>query len=101
MVSWQKGLTAFEAIQEALSVDIAQQIAADLVRHDNHELTVSWASFRHDDHSEVGGVSSLDWEVEDESILAITYEDKSTSDQLLDESSEWMLSVYNKHTRSS
>jgi hypothetical protein len=100
-VPWRNGVTAFEVLKEALTARIARQIEEDLVHLNDPDLTVSWNSLVDDSHSEIGGVGSLDWEIEANSILVVTYEDESTTDQQLDEALEWMLAIYEKHNRSS
>ena len=99
-IDWKDGITAFEAVKIALTGKVAQQIQNALVHNSIPGLIVSWSSLIDNSISEIGGVGSLDWKIDDNSMLAITYEDEATSDQQMDESTEWMLAVYEKYHRS-
>ena len=89
-VLWHPTLTAQESLQHALNPILAQQIVEDL-KTDNRELTVAWNSLESDDHSDIGGVASLDWEIPDNSVLSITYENDATTQQAVDDCIQWML----------
>ena len=89
-IAWKPGLTALLATQQTLTAEIADQITDDL--HDNNqEIMVSWYNVITEEHSEIGGVGSLDWEIPDGSVLTIVYEDETTTQHQIDESSAWML----------
>jgi hypothetical protein len=93
VVEWQDDLKANSAIAQGLGEVLARIIEDDL-KINNPEITVSWNSLVSDYHSDVGGVGDLDWIIEDQSALAIAYEDENTTDEQLDKSSDWMLENY-------
>jgi len=39
----------------------------------------------------IGGVDSLDWRIEDHSLLTVVFEDETTTEERLDEIMNWML----------
>lgn len=84
-----RGITARQALYLALDRAIADQIVQDLSRN-SQEIVVSWSSLSTYEHSDVGGVDSLDWEIPDNSIISIVYEGNETSKEALDASIEWM-----------
>lgn len=90
LLDWRSGLTAQSAVQYALGESIAGQLVDDLL-NDNKELIVSWTNSVTGEHSDVGGINSLEWEIADNSILSIVYENEETTQQKIDESIEWML----------
>lgn len=90
---WFMGITAKESIRIGISYQLAAQVEHDLAQ-DNRELMVAWNSNISDQHSEVGGVGAIGWEIEDHSVLTIVYQDASTTSAQIDASSEWMLSQY-------
>lgn len=53
-VAWFEGMTAHEAVRQALGNDVTQTIAAALAQNDPY-LTVSWVNTVLDEHSEIGG----------------------------------------------
>ena len=88
--NWSQGLTARKAIEQALGEAVADQIVDDLAK-DNKQLTVSWTNKATGEHSEVGGVGSLDWEIPDNSIVTAVYENQTTTQEKMNEAIEWML----------
>jgi len=90
IVDWHGGLTAQEAVQNALGSSLGAQVVQDL-EHNNREIMVSWVHDELDQGSDVGGVASLDWEILDRSILVITYKNETTTDAAIDASTAWML----------
>ncbi len=90
ILDWYPQLTAEEAVHKAFGSDVAQEAVADLVQN-RPEIFVSWDNPTTEEHSEVGGVGSLDWHIPDTSNLTIIYEDQDTTNQQIDESSDWML----------
>jgi hypothetical protein len=44
-----------------------------------------------EEHSEVGRLGNLDWQIPDTSYLTVLYEDQDTTNQQRDESSNWMI----------
>jgi hypothetical protein len=90
VVPWYPQLTAQASLHDGLPPILAQQIVEDL-KTDNHELTVAWNSLESDDHSDIGGLAALDWEIPDNSILSITYENDVTTQQAIDDCIQWML----------
>ncbi len=92
-VLWQAHRTARQALCGALETEIAETVLDDLARNDNR-LTVSWSSVAHGEHSDIGGVDDLDWEIEDDSVLSVAYEDEQTSSAMIEPSIQWMLKAY-------
>ncbi len=90
MIAWSPGLTAKRAVETALDLSDANSIVADLARN-SAEVTVAWNNLVTGESSDVGGVDSLDWDIEDHSVLTITHENANTSQQQIDESIEWLL----------
>jgi hypothetical protein len=84
------GLTAESAIKEAFGIGIARRLTVELAANDP-ELTISWINRGTGEHSQVGGLDSLDWGLADDSILTVLYENGKTTEQQVDESTEWML----------
>jgi hypothetical protein len=93
-ISWQKELSASEAIRQTVKQAIADEIINDLKRN-NPEIIVSWYHEETEDHSEMGGVGDLDWEIPDKSVLTITYENENTTPEQIDLSSDWMIAHSN------
>jgi hypothetical protein len=89
-LEWYPHLTAEEAVREAFGNELAQQAVADL-QQNRPEILVAWDNPTTEEHSEVGGVGSHDWQIPDTSNLTIIYEDQDTTNQQIDESSDWML----------
>gem|GEM_PF-5227292 len=75
-----------QAVGEAVA-----QIIDDGLRSNDLELIVSWYNKATGDISEMGGVGRLDWLIEDNSILTITYDNGSTTQAQEDELEKWML----------
>lgn len=90
IVDWHGGLTAQEAVQNALGRRLGEQIVQDL-EHNNREIMVAWIHDELAQGSDVGGVGSLDWEILDRSIVVITYENETTTDEAITASTTWML----------
>ena len=88
-VAWRRGLSASEAVRQALEKDIADGVIHDL-NNNSPEVGVAWHDEKIEKHSEVGGVGDLDWEIPDKSVLIIVYENESTTQQQVDLSSDWM-----------
>ncbi len=94
-VHWTQDISAYRVIEKALGQNDSQRIQFDL-SNNSPNITVSWSSFITESHSDIGGVPDLGWLVEDESILVITYEDESTTDEQRENSSDWMLKIYER-----
>ena len=93
VVPWNDGMKAIDVLNEALAPEVVQSIVADLTR--NHPyLMVSWNSGQTRDHSDIGGVGSLDWLIKTDLTLTIIYEDENTCEHQIDESAEWLLQNY-------
>jgi hypothetical protein len=90
VVGWHPGLSADTALQHALGATDAQSVIDDLA-HNNPEVMVSWLNEATGDTSEMGGVGSLDWRIDNQSILVVTYENETTSESAIDEAIAWML----------
>jgi hypothetical protein len=89
-IEWRAGLTAAEAVVQGFGESGAQQIAHDL-QVNNLEIMVAWYNLITDEGSGIGGVVELDWEIQDQTILAINYEDEMTTDKQVERCAEWML----------
>jgi hypothetical protein len=89
-IEWRSGLTAAEVVVQGFGESDAQQIARDL-QSNNPEIMVSWYNLITDEGSGIGGVGSLDWEIQDRTILAINYEDEMTTDKQVERCADWML----------
>ncbi len=90
LVSWRSGISAKEAVYQALGKDIADQVVYDLDRN-SPEVGIAWHDEKIERHSEVGGVGDLDWEIPDKSMLIVVYENKNTTQRQVDMSSDWMV----------
>ncbi len=87
---WRPALTAFEALQLALGPALAREIEKDLLSN-SREVMVPWWNKDTDDHSEIGGVGSLDWTIADGTVVTVNYENQATTQQQIDEAIEWTL----------
>ena len=90
VVEWNSGLTAREAVEQALTRNNASEIAHHL-HSNNSEITVAWHDEKIEEHSEVGGIGNLDWQIPDKSVLTVVYENERTTPQQIDMSSDWMI----------
>jgi len=90
LVDWYDGLTAFDVIAQALGKGEAVRINERLARGDLG-LTVSWSNWVTEEVGGIGGVDSLDWRIEDHSLLTVVFEDETTTEERLDEIMNWML----------
>jgi len=90
IVDWDSELSAYTATAIALGETRAKKIATHLLA-DNKELTVAWHSLISSEHSNVGGVDSLEWHIPDNSILSILYQDENITTEKLDIAIQWML----------
>lgn len=90
IVEWHQGLTAEGTIQAALGLEQAQKITDDLERNDP-EIMVSYSNDVTDERSDYGGVGTVDWEIDDRTVLVVTYENSNTTAAAIDEAIEWML----------
>ena len=90
LTAWYRGMTAQEALQNVLDARLVRQIVDDLASN-KPEITVSWINEVTQEHSEIGGVGSLDWEIPDRSIVVVTYEDQTTTEEAVDTAITWML----------
>ncbi len=90
VAGWQPGLTAFQAVEQALGSAVAQQVEADLAANSD-EIIVSWWNKESDDHSEIGGVGRLDWAVPDKTVITVSYHNDATTQEQIDESIRWTL----------
>lgn len=89
-VAWHEGLSAADAVRQAMGDETAQVILDDLAQN-NFDLMVSWLNPLTDEHSELGGIGSLDWEIESSWILTITYADQQTTGQQDEKFETWLL----------
>lgn len=89
-VTWSTDLTAQEAVSIGLD-DTKVQKVITLLSVNSPSVIVAWHNSQTQEHSEVGGVGRLDWQIEDNSTLTITLQDETTTDKQLDASSEWLL----------
>lgn len=88
LLDWQPQLTAFQAIALGLGSAKAETIQADLAKNSS-ELIVAWHNQATDDICEMGGVGSLEWEVEDTMSISISYMDEDLSEELFNKYCEW------------
>ncbi len=89
-VAWHEHLTAHDAIALAFGDRLANSVATDLMQ-DHQYLIVSWTNPVLDDHSEIGGVGSLEWSIPDQTVLTIFYEGEATPQNKIDEAIQWLL----------
>jgi hypothetical protein len=89
VVKWEPNLTAYQVVLRGIGKQLANRVNQDL-SDDLKDITVSWFNKATQEISEIGGVASLDWEVKDDTLLTINYEnDKTTEAQLL-EADRWV-----------
>lgn len=88
-INWKPRMTAKHAIQDALGEKIADSLEHDLMVN-NKDLIIGWYNTDTEEHSNVGGIGNLDWELPDNSHLTVCYEDKDTTESQRDESFEWL-----------
>ena len=90
VVDWHVSLTAFDVLEHAFGLALAQRIEDDL--HANiKEIMVSWWNKENGDHSEIGGVGRIDWIVPDQMVFIVSYENGATTQKQIDDSIEWTL----------
>lgn len=70
LVPWRNGISAKQVVSDALKEDVSGKVIHDLYS-DNPEIIVSWHDEKIEQHSEIGGVGDLDWEIPDKSVLTI------------------------------
>lgn len=89
VVPWRSGMSAKEAVADAFEEHMSAGIVHDLGSN-SPEIILAWHDEKIEEHSEVGGLADLDWEIPNRSILIILYENSNTSDQQIDLSSDWI-----------
>jgi hypothetical protein len=89
-VRWRPGLVAREAVESTLGETRARLIVADLSTG-NKDLMIAWNNLVSGEHSNIGGIDSLEWQVPDLSIISIVYEDESVSSDKSEAAIQWML----------
>ncbi|HEY9711228.1 MAG TPA: hypothetical protein V6D48_23670 [Oculatellaceae cyanobacterium] len=89
-VRWRPGLVAREAVESTLGGTRASQIVADLSTG-NKELIIAWNNLVSGEHSNIGGVNSLEWQISDHSIISIVYEDENVNSDKSEAAIQWML----------
>ncbi|MBN1123321.1 MAG: hypothetical protein JXJ17_19775 [Anaerolineae bacterium] len=89
-VEWCKGLSAFDAVRQSFGSKVANDIQQDLIRN-NTELIVAWYNKASGDICEIGGVGTLDWVIDDYTLLTITYENANTTEEQIAEADQWTL----------
>ncbi len=90
VLEWERDLTALNALERTLGQLLAENIDKDLKKR-SREIIVSWYVKDTDDISEIGGIGSLDWNMEDSTILTVSYENESTTQEQIEESINWTL----------
>jgi len=90
VLEWERDLTAFSALERTLGRLLAESIERDL-KNNSQEVMVSWYNKDTDDICEIGGVGSLDWYLEDSTLLTVNYENESTSQEQIEEAIHWTL----------
>lgn len=83
-------LTAFDAIVETAGITEAKKISDDLARN-NQDLIVSWHNRETDEISEIGGIGTLDWLIEDNITLTVNYENETTTQTQINEADAWAI----------
>ena len=89
-VEWHPGFSARQVLEMSLGDILANEIEKDL-KNNSHEIVVSWYNKRSGDVSEIGGVGTLDWSIPEDTVLTVSYENESTTQNQIDESIEWTL----------
>jgi hypothetical protein len=89
-IPWTPELTAAQAIATALGAHVARTMERDLIQP-RSTLTVAWMHTPTGEHRGIGGVSALDWDVPDQSVLIITYQDATTTEAEEQQAIAWML----------
>jgi hypothetical protein len=89
-IEWKPNLTAKQALEITLGPNLVDDIEKDL-RNNSRELIVSWYNKRSNEISEIGGVGTINWIVTDHTVITVSYENNSTTQQQIDESIEWTL----------
>lgn len=93
VLDWSERMEASEAVQKALGNQVLQRLQLDLTNN-NKDLIISWSNKETGEHSDIGGVDSLDWAIPDQSILAIVYEDEIADEAVVNLSNDWMQANY-------
>jgi hypothetical protein len=83
-------MTVLEAIRRILGEELTTAINNDL-HSNNSEVTVSWNNLTTGKHSNIGGVGSLNWAINDNIIVTIVYDNEATSPEQEDKMITWML----------
>ena len=89
-IEWKPNLIAKQALEITLGPNLADDIERDL-RNNSRELIVSWYNKRSKEISEIGGVGTVNWVVPDDTVITVSYENQSTTQEQIDESIEWTL----------
>lgn len=89
-MDWRPNLTAFDAIVATAGIMEAKKIRDDLA-NDNHDLIVSWYNRETDEISEIGGVGTLEWLIQDNTTLTVNYEDETTTREQINEADAWTI----------
>ena len=90
ILEWERDLTAFTALERALGQLVSESIDRDL-KNRSREIMVSWYVKDTDDISEIGGTGTLDWNLWDSTILTVNYENESTTQEQIEEATNWTL----------
>jgi hypothetical protein len=69
-VKWEPNMTAREVIKDCLGEMKTQVIEKDL-NDNNQEITVVWWHKPSGETSEVGGAGTIQWSIDDDSVLSI------------------------------
>jgi hypothetical protein len=89
-VEWKLNITAKEVIESCLGETQTQTIESEL-KDNSQEIMVSWWHKPSGKTSEIGGVGITRWEIDDDSVITINYENQNTTQPQIDESLEWTL----------
>ena len=88
-VKYQHNTTAMEIISQTLGEHKALEIELALKNNAPH-LIVSWYNVKTEEISEIGGVGTLNWLIEDHSLLSINYDSVISLEQE-NEYEQWIL----------
>ena len=87
---WEPNQFASNLIQQVLGEKTVKEIEKDFSKN-NPDIIVSWFHKDTKDVSEIGGVGSLRWIVQDNTIITIAYENENTTEQQIEEVINWTL----------
>ena len=90
VVEWEPRITAYQALEHALGTPLAKSIDTELIAN-SPMVIIAWTDRNTGEHSGVGGVSALDWDVVDGSVLVVNHWSESTTEKQMNDSNDWLL----------